>query len=381
MKFWLLTAALVLTVQGCEPTSAEKAPKSDATAAAAHEFKSVPVKAAHDGPGIWASLGVTPAHADGASDAAPLDLASLNTSKIVDAIRAELEIPEGVDVRLDDIRPSMVPGLAQAKMILSKEGTSQSQTVFFSNDGRWLSAYSMYQMDAVVTSPLPGFHSLRLKSIGGQDEGETRDFHVSADGQLITLGEIWDTSVNPYMKRMSQLTLEGTAVRGKVGSKVVMVEFSDFQCPYCSRAADTVADRIYPEYKDRVEFRFKHLPLSFHDWATPAALASACVQEQDADKFWVAYDFFFDNQRAISRANIDQKVREMAQSAGVNAGKFSSCYEQNRFGPQIEKDMAEAASLGISGTPAFVINGRKLSGAQPYTAFKKILDEELAKVQ
>lgn len=382
MKHWLCAALVLFSLQACEPGRRETAPAKEEAAAAAPAHKAVAVEASSDGPGIWAHLGVKPAHAEEPGKPAetePLDLATLDTAKMIRTIRAELEIPESVDLRLDDIRPSILPGLAQAQMVLSKGNMQESQTVFFSNNGRWVSAYSMYQFDKVVTSPLEGFHTLKLKSIGGQDEGESKDFHISTDGQLITLGDFWDSSIDPNAARMAKITLDETPTRGKKDSKVVLVEFSDFQCPYCSRAATTMAERIYPEYKDRVEFHFKHLPLSFHDWAKPAAMAALCIQEQGEDKFWKAYNYFFDHQRNISRANIDAKVREMAEQTGANPREFTVCYREKRYAEQVEKDMAEAASLGITGTPAFVINGRKLSGAQPYSAFKKILDEELAK--
>ncbi|MCB0221969.1 MAG: thioredoxin domain-containing protein [Chrysiogenetes bacterium] len=381
MKYWLCAALIVLSVQACEPGSAEKAPAKGGAAAEAAAPKAVKVEASKDGPGIWGHLGIAPAHAEDAAEPAPLDLSKIDTTKMIRTIRAELDVPEGVDVRIDDIRPSLLPGLAQARMILSKGNMSEDQMIFFSNDGRYVSAYSMYEFDEVVTSPVAGFYTLKLKAIGGQDEGESKEFQVSEDGKLLTMGDFWDTSIDPNAARMAKISLDKTASRGKQGSKVVLVEFSDFQCPYCSRAATTIAERIYPEYKDRVEFHFKHLPLSFHDWAKPAANAALCVKEQGEDKFWKAYSYLFENQRSISRANIDQKVRDMAQVAGANAKEFAMCYQENRHAAEIERDMAEANSLGITGTPAFVINGRKLSGAQPYSAFKQILDEELANNQ
>lgn len=379
-KILFLILAAAITATGCSRSSDEAktegatAPSAmeTATASAATETSS----AAPAGKGFFSFLKVPQAAAQSARPApAPLDPSKIDTAKLIRTLRGEQELPEEVSLRIENIRPTSVPGLAAGDIVLAARGQEQKETIFFSTDGKWLASSSFHEPLKLEPAPIPGFNILHIRDAGS---GEEKPLYISEDGSLVTFGEFWDTSVDPNMARMKKLTLNDSPVRGRKGSKVVLVEFSDFQCPYCDRAYQLISSRIYPEYKDKVEFRFKQLPLSFHDWARPAANAALCAADQDDDKFWKAYGYFFENQRSIKKANIDEKIKDMAGSAGLKMRDFLACVDERRFDKQVERDIQEANGLGITGTPAFMINGRKISGAQPYDAFKRILDEELA---
>ncbi|MEW6775943.1 MAG: thioredoxin domain-containing protein [Bdellovibrionota bacterium] len=386
MRTWFAVSAFSFLVMACtqSPPAEQELPPSEEMAAA--EEKEIPaaalaaeVKGEKLKGGIFSILSVPGASAQSASaPPPPLDPAKLDTEKILRRVRGEYEeeLPPGASLSIEGVRPGPVPGLGMADLVISVSGQKKSQAIFFSSDGKFVSVFQFYRVEGASASTIPGFKTLRLKDLGGE---ETKDFFVSDDGSVVTLGDFWDTSLDPAQARMKKISLDKSPVRGKKGAKVVLVEFSDFQCPYCSRAQQLIAQRIYPEYKDKVEFRFKQLPLSFHDWARPAANASLCVADKDGKKFWEAYNFLFDNQRQINSGNVDSKIKEMAKKVGIDGREFDACYKERRFDQQVQKDMDDAASVGISGTPAYLINGRKISGAQPYNAFKTILDEELAR--
>ena len=116
---------------------------------------------------------------------------------------------------------------------------------------------------------------------------------------------------------------------------------------------------------------FRDYPLGFHDRAQPAAEAAQCANEQG--KFWEYHDKLFENQRALQDANL----RQYAVDLGLNAESFGECLDSGRFRDDVAQDMREGTSVGVRGTPAFFVNGRFLSGAQPFDAFAKIIDEEL----
>ena len=158
--------------------------------------------------------------------------------------------------------------------------------------------------------------------------------------------------------------------RGPSGAPVEIVEFSDFQCPYCLRSHPTVT-QVLNTYGDRVHFVYRHYPLPGHPAARPAAEASACAADQG--KFWEFHDRLFADQSKLS----DADLKKTAADLGMDAAKFNACVDSRKFKTMIDTDIAAGQDAGVDGTPAFFINGRLISGAQPFAEFKKIIDEEL----
>jgi protein-disulfide isomerase len=159
--------------------------------------------------------------------------------------------------------------------------------------------------------------------------------------------------------------------RGPANAPVTIVEFSDFQCPFCSRVVPTLK-RIEEQYGPKVRIVFRDLPLTqIHKNAAKAAEAGACAHEQG--KFWELHDKLYANQAALS---VDD-LKKTAASLGIEPQAFNTCLDSGRHTAEWKEDAAEAASFGIGGTPAFLVNGRLLTGAQPYENFARVIDEEL----
>jgi len=159
---------------------------------------------------------------------------------------------------------------------------------------------------------------------------------------------------------------------GPQSAKVTLVEFSDFQCPYCSKASKTV-QQLREAYGDKIRVVFKEHPLPFHDNASLAAQAAAEANAQGA--FWPFHDRLFANQKALARGDLEAT----AQSLGLDMARFRNALDSGVHKGHVEQDSAQANALGATGTPAFFINGRLLSGAQPLEVFKQAIDEELAR--
>ncbi|NJK88285.1 MAG: DsbA family protein [Myxococcales bacterium] len=159
---------------------------------------------------------------------------------------------------------------------------------------------------------------------------------------------------------------------GKKNAPVEVVVYSDFQCPFCSRVNPSIA-KIKEDYKDKVLVAFKHYPLSFHQDAKPAAIASLAAHKQG--KFWEMHDKLFANQGALKEADLEKYAKEM----GLDMPKFQADMKDPALAKWVDEDMAEGTKVGVRGTPATFINGRIVSGAQPYEAFKAIIEEELGK--
>lgn len=161
--------------------------------------------------------------------------------------------------------------------------------------------------------------------------------------------------------------LEG---RGPASAPVTIVAFSDYECPYCKRAEATV-EEVLAAYGDKVRYFHRDFPLAFHANARPAALAARCANEQG--KFWPYRTALFGS-ADLSAA----KLGEIADSTGLDRAKFDECVASKKFDGAIDRDMEDGANAGVNGTPAFFVNGRVLSGAQPLEAFKAAIDSELA---
>lgn len=173
-------------------------------------------------------------------------------------------------------------------------------------------------------------------------------------------------------------------VKGNKNAKITIVEFSEYQCPYCARFYENAYQDILKDYVNtgKAKVVFRDLPLDFHPGAMPAALAANCARDQGGDAmYFKMHDKLFENQKTIfaDTTKIDDTMKQMASQLGLNSTKFASCYDSEKYKDEIEKDIADAASVGIRGTPAFIINGQYISGAQPYEKFKAIIEQELAK--
>jgi protein-disulfide isomerase len=164
---------------------------------------------------------------------------------------------------------------------------------------------------------------------------------------------------------------------GPADALVTIVEWSDFQCPFCSRVNPTL-ERIRETYGDDVRVVYRHNPLPFHEDAMPAAEASVEVFEQlGSDAFFRYHDLLFANQRSLER----EDLLRFARQVGANAGRVGEALDDHRHRARIQAEARVGQGLGASGTPAFFVNGRNVRGAQPFEAFQRVIDEELVRAR
>ncbi|MDD9952848.1 MAG: thioredoxin domain-containing protein [Candidatus Woesearchaeota archaeon] len=166
---------------------------------------------------------------------------------------------------------------------------------------------------------------------------------------------------------------DGSFVMGDNDASVTLVEFTDYQCPFCKRAHDQSVKQVISEYVDtgKVRYSVRHFPLGFHQHAQKASEAAECVgREGGADKFWAYHDVLFVNQAALDVPSLKQYADDM----GVD---IDSCLDDGDFEAKVKADFTAGQQAGVSGTPSFFINGKNIVGAQPFTAFQAAIDEEL----
>ena len=190
-----------------------------------------------------------------------------------------------------------------------------------------------------------------------EDVAKIRDYVSTIDGSVNALAVFASSGANLF-----------DAI--PLAAPIEMIEFSDFQCPFCLRADPTVR-QVLGTYGDRIRFVYRHYPLPNHPNARPAAEAAACAGEQG--KFWPYHDRLFANPAKLSDADLKQGAAEL----GLNAAQFNACVDTHKLKAQVDADIKDGEQAGVNGTPAFFVNGRMISGAQPYDVFKKLIDEEL----
>jgi protein-disulfide isomerase len=174
------------------------------------------------------------------------------------------------------------------------------------------------------------------------------------------------------------VSIDDDPVKGSKNAPITIVEFSDFQCPFCARFYAQTLPSIEENYikTGKVKFIYRDFPLNFHQYAQKAAEAAECADEQG--KFWEYHDILFQKQSEWSSAGIE-KLKEYAQNFGLDIAKFNECLDSGKYTGEVQKDYSDGSNYGVTGTPTFFINGIEVVGAQPYSVFEQIIEQELNK--
>jgi protein-disulfide isomerase len=274
---------------------------------------------------------------------------------------------------------------AAAFVCLCGLGMAQKKSAL---DKSTLEAYvrHLYVMDKNVTvqvgepkpSDLPGFYEVVVSASAGNAHQDF-PFLVSKDGSRIVQGSVYDVTENPYKNDLAKLKTDGAPNFGKQGAPVVIVEFSDFECPYCQKEAKVLRDNLLATYPTEVHFYFKEFPLTtLHPWAKAAAIASRCVYNQKADAFWSYHDWVFEHQNEITAENLKDKVMGWAKDQkDLDSLKLGACMDNRATEAEIDKDIAQGHALGVDSTPTLFINGRRIASAAEWPMLKAIIDYEI----
>lgn len=179
-------------------------------------------------------------------------------------------------------------------------------------------------------------------------------------------------------EEQKEISKNAPAVKGAEDAKVTIVEFSEYQCPFCKRYVDEAYQQIMKNYGDKIRYIFRDYPLPFHNHAQITAEAARCAGEQE--KYWPYHDLLFDKQTEWSTLeNSKETLIGYAAKLGLNQEQFRTCLESSKYAQTVKDDVALGKKMGVSGTPSFFINGKQLVGAQPFEVFKAVIEEELNK--
>lgn len=201
-------------------------------------------------------------------------------------------------------------------------------------------------------------------------------------GSLIIAGAIiYSAKISPQnngdnkvLTPETGLSIENQPVLGNPEAKVTVIEFSDFQCPFCARYTLETYPQIKQAYIDtgKIKMVFKNFPLtSLHDNAEGAAEASECANDQG--KFWEYKEKLFQNQQALSAGDLKKSAKDL----GLNEDQFNNCFDSKKYSDEVSQDLKSGIEAGVTGTPTFFINGEKLVGSLPFSEFQRVIEEKL----
>lgn len=233
---------------------------------------------------------------------------------------------------------------------------------------------------APTAGAVPGYDDLAITLLGG-NHPSTHEFLISKDRKTLAHMEKYDVSQD----LMSKIDVKGRAVRGNPNAKVVIVNFDDFQCPFCSRMHANLFSNVFKDYADKVKVVYKDYPLiEIHPWAMHAAIDGNCLAEQNNEAYWDFADYVHANQKAVAGAsrtdaysNLDNAAKSQAQKHQLDEGKLQACV-QKQDESAVRASMAEGDKLGVDSTPTLFINGERFTGAVPEQELRAVLNRALA---
>jgi len=268
----------------------------------------------------------------------------VDEEKILANLRLEIpQVRDADSLRIDSLRESSLDGFYRAQLVVN-------------NQNRVLVMIREDESEVLLLAgpPLDVGRSAEQMQASQQQESEAR-----AD----------------VLQRAS----EGMPARGPADAPVTLIEFSDFQCPYCARAT-TLVDQLRERYPDRLRVVFMHFPLSSHEWARPAAMAAQCAARQDEDAFWRLHDFYFSNQDALTPGNVMAKSEPILAETAVNVDDWKTCATDRTsdvhrsVARQVNASLEAGKEAGVTGTPSFFVNGEKVQGARTVEAFARKIE-------
>jgi protein-disulfide isomerase len=238
-----------------------------------------------------------------------------------------------------------------------KEPTDEEVQQFFESNKERTSGRSFDELKAPIREFLKGQRQLQARA-------QLVDELKAKSGTPLKI------ALDPPRKELAIAAHD--PARGPASAPITIIEFSDFQCPFCGRVTPTL-DKLQAAYPEKIRLVFKDFPLPNHAQAPKASEAAHCASDQG--KYWEMHDRLFANQRALEVPALKQH----AVALGLDAAKFDQCLDSSKYADIVKADLDEGQKLGIQSTPTLYINGRPVLGAQPYEYFVSVIEEELAR--
>jgi protein-disulfide isomerase len=232
--------------------------------------------------------------------------------------------------------------------------------------------------DPKPSEQLPGFKEVSIQ-IGQGAATQDILLLVSNDGSRILQGNIYNVNFNPFKPDLDKLKTEFQPSQGTPGASVVLVEFSDMECPHCKTQAELLKQNLIKTYPTQVRFYYKDFPITqIHPWAKAASMAGRCVFRENPPAFWDYHDWVFAHQESITPETLKSQVMEWAKSQQeLDALQLNRCIDDKATEKEIDANIAEARALGVDGTPQLFVNGRRIPAGTDWPSIKRVIDLEI----
>lgn len=282
---------------------------------------------------------------------------------------------------------TVVAALAMA-LCVSGQNTANKKNAF---DKTWMETYVRHlwvldpEYKVAIADPkpsadLPGFKDITVTVSQGAASQQIT-LLASSDGSKIVEGAVYGAGGNAYKPNLDKLTTQFTPSMGTPGATVVIVEFSDMECPHCKEESKTLSENLIKTYPTQVRLYFKDFPLtSIHPWAKAAAMAGRCVFHNNPGSFWNYLDWIFAQQDGVTPENLRDKIMEWAKGQkDIDVLQLGRCIDDKSTEKEVDDSAAEALALQVDGTPTLFVNGRKVpaSAAEDWPTMKKLIDNEI----
>jgi len=240
------------------------------------------------------------------------------------------------------------------------------------------------EVGPLTPSDFPNYDAVKLTFADGTKKKDY-DFLLSKDRKTLVRLTKLDLTKDPNKELMSKIDIQGRPARGNKDAKVVVVNFDDFQCPFCSRMHQTLFPQIFKEYGDRVLFVYKDFPLvEIHPWAIHAAVNANCLAQQNNDAYWDFADYIHANQKQVNgehgqeaqTAALDKITLLQGQQHNLDTAKLQACIKAQKD-DSIQASMKQGEEVGVSATPVLFVNGEEVEGALPIEELRAVLDRAL----
>lgn len=279
---------------------------------------------------------------------------------------------------------------SSAPNALQKTDSTQKPELSQKIERQVRSAYKVPDQLKIIVGSLSPSHDFPdydsvIVTIDGGDRKQDLTFLVAKDRSSMIRMVKYDLSKDPYTDTMAKINTSGRPTRGVKASKVVVVNYDDFECPYCSRMHQELFPEIFKEYGDRISFVYKDYPLvEIHPWAMRAAVDANCLAAQNADAYWDFADYIHANQHEVSNEKtpaarndaLDKLTTLQGQKHSVDTAKLQACIK-GQDDSAVKASMKEAETVGVEATPTLFINGERVDGVVPPNELRAMLDRAL----
>ncbi len=241
---------------------------------------------------------------------------------------------------------------------------------------------SHIQLGPAVVSPIKGLSARSLKVSNDRGQSVAATIYVTADGNEMILSQIpiqiYDLKKDPWEKiDMKSIHLEDRPVMGSASAPVEIVEFADFECPFCARAFGTLETMVHTNYKDKIKVLYKNYPLNSHPWAVRAALGAECARLQNPDAFWDFARDYYSSQGSITVQNIDEHTHATAKRLNLDVPTLDACMNGKAAKERVEQDQKDGNTVGVQSTPTLFVNGVRVVGLPEEKAFDWVVNQQL----